>query len=72
MRQEPELVILNKKHRTCKIIESTMPKDSGVAEKQKEKVDKYQDLAKEKKKMWKVIYIVIGTLATIPKWLGKS
>ena len=42
-------------------------------ENEQEKVDKYQDLAREFKRLWKaearVIPIVIGALGTIPRGL---
>ena len=44
--------------------------------KENEKSDKYLDLARELRKLWKlkamVIPIVIGALRTIPKRLGKE
>ena len=52
------------------IIDVAVPGDARVEQKDKEKIDKYQDLAKELRKLWKVktrvVPIVIGALRTIP------
>ena len=52
------------------IIDVAVPGDAKVERKEKEKIDKYQDLAKELRKLWKVktrvVPIVIGALRTIP------
>ena len=52
------------------IIDVAVPGDARVKLKEKEKIDKSQDLAKELRKLWKVITrvvpIVIGALRTIP------
>ena len=55
------------------IIDVAVPGDATVELKEKEKIDKYQDQAKELRKLWKVktrvVSIVIGALRTIPKAL---
>ena len=52
------------------IIDVAVSGDAKVELKEKEKIDKYQDLAKELRKLWKVktrvVPIVIGALRTIP------
>ena len=52
------------------IIDVAVPGDARVKLKEKEKIDKYPDLAKELRKLWKVktrvVPIVIGALRTIP------
>ena len=52
-----------------------MPFDSRVDSKEVEKIEKYQDLARELRKIWnkkvKVIPIIIGALGTTPKLLRK-
>ena len=44
--------------------------DSAVKEKENEKVEKYQNLARELRRMWevktKVVPIVVGALGTVP------
>ena len=36
----PDLVVVNKKRRTCKIIEFAVPGNSRIEEKKKEKIEK--------------------------------
>ena len=52
------------------IIDVAVPGDAKVELKEKENIDKYQDRAKELRKLWKiktrVVPIVIGALRTIP------
>ena len=43
--RRPDLVIIDKRDKSCQIIE-----DNGVREKEDEKVEKYQDLAREVRK----------------------
>ena len=53
-----------------------IPEDERVRAKEDEKVEKYQDLAREVRKIWgvrtKVIPIVIGALGTIPLRLKEN
>ena len=52
-----DLVVVDKKWRTCKIIDLVVPGDSRIEEKEKEKIEKYQDLRRELeylKKIWNV------------------
>ena len=54
----------------CHLIDIAVPGDSRVASKENEKVRKYQDLARELRKLWqvkvKVVPVVVGALGTIP------
>ena len=43
----PDLVAVDKKERSWKIIDSAVPGDSGIEEREKDKIAKYQDLGKE-------------------------
>ena len=69
--RRPDLVVVDKKERSCKIIDFTVPGDSRIAEKEKDKIEKYQDLRRELQKIWKVkvkiIPLVVGSLDAIPK-----
>ena len=62
--RRPGLVVVDKKMRTCKIIDFAVPGDSRIEEKEKEKIEKYQDLRKELQKIWnvrvKIIPLVVG------------
>ena len=41
------LVVVDKKERSCKIIDSAVPGDSRTEENGKDKIEKYQDLGRE-------------------------
>ena len=73
--RRPDLVVVDKKERTCKIIDFAVPGDSRIEEKEKEKIEKYQDLGRELKKLWnvrmKIIPLVVGSLGAIPKQFDK-
>ena len=51
------------------IIDIAIPGDARVTEKEKEKVEKYQDLAREIRKTWNtsvtVILIIVGALGAV-------
>ena len=59
----------------CHLINIAVPGDSRVASKENEKVQKYQDLSRELRKLWqvkvKVAPVIVGALGTIPKALEK-
>ncbi len=67
--RRPNLIIINKKERTCRIVDFVVP----VELKECEKKDKYFDLTRELKKLWNmkvtIIPIVIGALGTVTKRL---
>ena len=71
--RRPDLVVVDKK-RICKIIDFAVPGDSRIAEKEKDKREKYQDLRRELQKIWnvkvKIIPLVVGSLGAIPKQYG--
>ena len=48
--RKPDLIIINKKKRTCKIVDFAVPADHRIKLKECEKKDKYLDLARELKK----------------------
>ena len=62
--RQPYLVIINKKKRTCRIMDFTVPVVHRVKLKENEKKDKYLELAWGLKKLWNMkvmaIPIVIG------------
>ena len=69
--RRPDLVVADKKDRSCKIIDFVFPGDSRIEEKEKDKIEKYQDLGRELQKIWNVkvniIPLVVGSLGAIPK-----
>ena len=75
---KPAIVILDKIERKFLIIDVACPLDIGVKGKDKEKIENYQYLKRELKRIWKlsritVVPVIIGTLGTaskdIEKWL---
>ena len=73
--RRPDVTLIDKEKSECKIIDFSIPYDSRVNAKEIEKIEKYQDLAREVQKLWnmrtKVIHIIIGALGTNPKKLSK-
>ena len=48
--RRPDLIIINKRKRICKIVDFAVPADHRINPKESEKKDKYLDLARELKK----------------------
>ena len=73
--RRPDLIIINKKKRTCKIVDFAAPADHRIKLKECEKKDKYLDLARELKKLWNmqvtIMPRVIGAFGTVTKGLLK-
>ena len=69
--RRPDLVVVDKKRRTCKIIDFAVPGDSRIEDKEQEKIEKYQDLRRELQKIWnvgvKIIPLDVCSLGAIPK-----
>ena len=73
--RRPDLIIINKKKRTCKIVDFAVLADHRINLKECEKKDKYLDLARKLKKLWNmqvtIIPIVIRAFGTVTKGLLK-
>lgn len=67
----PDIVLHNKKDRTCLLIDIAVPEDSNIMVKEAEKLSKYKDLEIEISRMWncraRTVPIVIGALGTVKK-----
>ena len=74
--RRPDLLIINKKKRICKIVDFAVPADHRINLKECAKKDKYLDLTRELKKLWNmkvtIVPIVIGAFGTITKGLLKG
>ena len=72
--RRPGLVVVDKKDRSCKIIDFAVPGDGRTEEKEKDKTEKYQNLRRELQKIrnvkMKIIPLVIGSLGATPKEFG--
>ena len=68
------MTVVDKNERIFKIIDFAVPGDSRIEEKEKDKIEKYQDLGRELQKIWnvkvKIIPLVVGSLGAIPKQFG--
>ena len=68
------MVVVDKKKRSCKIIGFAVPGGSRIGEKEKDKIEKYQEFRRELQKIWnvkvKIIPLVVGSLGAIPKQFG--
>ena len=71
--RRPDLIIIMIIKRTCTIVHFVVLADLRAKLKEREKKDKYLDLASELKKLWNlkvtVIPVIIGALATVTKGL---
>ena len=72
--RRPDIVVVKKQEEKCFIIDISVPGDIRISEKEEEKIEKYQELRAEVKKLWKmksvkVVPIVVGALGSISKKL---
>ena len=74
--RRPDLIIIHKEKRICKIVDFAFPADHRIKLKECEKKDKYLDLARELIKLSNmkvtIIPIVIGAFSTVTKGLLKG
>ena len=65
------MVVVDTKRRTCKFIDFVVPGDSWIEEKQKVKIEKYQDLRRELQKIWNVrvniMPLAVGSVGTLER-----
>ena len=69
------MILIDKKHHECQIIDFAIPYDTRGDDKEVEKIERYLDLARELKKVWNmkviVVPLVVGALGTPAKELEK-
>ena len=70
--RRPDLILVDKKAKSCVIIDVAIPGDCRIREKQIEKVEKYQILKRELKRLWslkkvEVVPVAVGALGYISK-----
>ncbi|XP_067944947.1 uncharacterized protein [Watersipora subatra] len=67
--RRPDLILINKETKQCHVIDTAIPGDAKVVQKEDEKIGKSKELRFEMNKLWKVktkmIPIVIVALGTI-------
>ena len=69
-----DIAIVNENEISCAIIDMAIPGDIRVSKKEKKKIERYQELKKEIKRMWNIrsiniIPVVVGTLGSTSKKL---
>ena len=74
--RKSDIVLANKNEKSCAIIDIAISGDIRVNEKKKDKIERYQELKGEIKRMWnirsiKVISVVVGALGSTSKKLKK-
>ena len=71
--RRPDMIVIDKETNKAQVIDFAIPYDSRVDSKEMEKIEKYQDLVRELKRLWDmkvvVIPIALGALGTTPKTL---
>ncbi len=74
--RRPDLIIINKKKRICKIVDFAVPADHRIKLKKCEKKEKYLDLIRKLKKLRNmkatIVPILIDAFGTITKGLLKG
>ena len=65
--RRPDIVTINKSKREAKIIDIAVPEDGNIRKKEREKIEKYEDLRIELQRLWnlrkvEVVPVVIGAL----------
>ena len=77
--RQPDLIVIVRKEQKGIIIDIVVPADVRVEEKEK-KVEKYQDVKKQMRILWKlrnveIVSVVIGVLGSVSaefdRWMGK-
>ena len=71
----PDIVVKDRKQRTCQLIEISVPTERNTSIKTTEKLSKYKDLEIEIEKMWGMntttIPVVLGALGLVKKGMEK-
>ena len=70
--RRPDLIWLDKKAKSCAIIDVAILGDCRIYEKEIEKIEKYQNLKRELKRLWslkkvELVPVVVGALGCISK-----
>jgi hypothetical protein len=72
----PDIIIKNKKEKTCTLIDVAIPADRNVAQKEAEKKLKNKSLGIEIQRMWNlkctIIPVIIGATGMVTKSLRKN
>jgi len=72
----PDIIIKNKKEKTCTLIDVAIPAGRNVVQKESEKKLKYKSLCSEIQRMWNlkctIVPVKIGTTGIVTRSLKKN
>jgi len=72
----PDIIIKNKKEKTCTVIDVAIPADRNVVQKEAEKKLKYKSLCIEIQRMWNlkctIVPVIIGATGIVTRSLRKK
>jgi len=72
----PDIIIKNKKEKTCALIDVAIPADRNVVQKEAEKKSKYKSLCIEIQRMWNlkctIVPVIIGSTGIVTRNLKKN
>ena len=74
--RRPGLILVDKKGKSCAIVDTAVPGDCRVREKELEKIEKIQNLKIELKRLWslkrvEIVPVVVGALGCISKGFSR-
>jgi len=73
---KPDIIIKNKKEKTCTLIEVPIPADRNAVQKEAEKKLKYKSLCIEIKRVWNlkctIVLVIIGATGIVTRSLKKN
>jgi len=71
----PDIIIKNRKGKTCTLIDVAIPEDRNVVQKEAEKKLKYKSLCIEIQRMWNlkftIVPVIIGASGTVTRSVRK-
>ena len=72
MERRPDIVIVDKIEKKAIMIDVAISGDKRIIDKEKEKIEKYQNLKREFQRLWNlkkidVIFVVLGALGSVTK-----
>ena len=74
--RRPDLILVVERGKSCVIVDVAVPGDCRVREKEPEKIEKYQNLQIELKRLWslkkvEIVPVVVGALGCISKGFSR-
>lgn len=74
--RRPDIFVLEKREKECTLKDIGVPRDKRIHEKQREKIEKYQDFNREIARLWRVrkvdvVPVIVGALGCVTKNIEK-